>query len=350
MRIPLLLTSVMRILSQIVLWSSVGSTTLLGQSVGYTEVFDDSVVNHNRYAMPFSMPQHGLIESVSMWHAGGGTGGLRFGVYVLMEKIKRDENRIDVSRLDPTHDSEPEITGGYIFKKDWERDFETDVYGDDLAYVYPAREDITQVQKDWLQNYLSLFEQTLSSRAFTDPAKGYAKFIDIGSWIDHHILVEIARNVDGYVLSTYLFKDRGGKLNMGPIWDYNGSLGGADYFCTYRTDGWHYEFDERQCGGGGESFPADNQQGYHWYKRIFADPVFLKQYADRWFELRSGVFSTANMLADIDGNVQLLTDHGNTDSPAKRNFRRWPVLNQHVWPNYKDSDHTLLRSTGSRPG
>jgi len=269
------------------------------------------------------------------WDRGYGHGTDYRGVYILMEKIKRDVNRINVSRLDRIHDSEPEITGGYIFKKDWERDFETDIYGDDLAYVYPAREDITPVQKDWLRNYLNQFEVALSSRAFTDPQEGYAKFIDIDSWIDHHILVEIARNVDGYVLSTYLFKDRGGKLHMGPIWDYNGSLGGADYFCTYRTEGWHYEFDERQCGGGGERFPADNQQGYHWYQRIFADPEFLKQYADRWFELRKGVLSTANMLADIDSNVQLLTDHGNTDSPVKRNFRRWPVLSQHVWPNYK---------------
>ena len=40
-------------------------------------------------------------------------------------------------------------------------------------------------------------------------------------------MVEITRNVDGYVLSTYFYKDRGGKITMVPVWDYNGSLGNA---------------------------------------------------------------------------------------------------------------------------
>ncbi len=34
---------------------------------------------------------------------------------------------------------------------------------------------------------------------------------------------------------------------MGPIWDYNGALGNADYFCCFLTEGWHYEFDDSVC-------------------------------------------------------------------------------------------------------
>ena len=40
------------------------------------------------------------------------------GIYILMEKIKLDKNRLAISKLDETMVEAPEITGGYIFKKD----------------------------------------------------------------------------------------------------------------------------------------------------------------------------------------------------------------------------------------
>ncbi|MBN1472962.1 MAG: CotH kinase family protein, partial [Syntrophaceae bacterium] len=40
------------------------------------------------------------------------------GVYVLTEKIKLDKNRVNITQMLPGDIAEPEITGGYIFKKD----------------------------------------------------------------------------------------------------------------------------------------------------------------------------------------------------------------------------------------
>jgi len=269
------------------------------------------------------------------------------GVYVLMEKIKRDENRINVEPLETFHDTEPEITGGYILKKDWESNFETDIYNDRLAYVYPDSLDITDEQEDWLLNYLNDFEAALAASNFDDPVNGYAQYIDPASFIDHHILVELAKNVDGFVLSTFLFKDRSGKLNMGPIWDYNGSLGGADYFCNYDPTGWLHEFDENTCvdasgcdstGEGGATFPADNPNAYRWYQRLFEDPEFALKYADRWFQLREDFFANANVMADIDYNVASLTENNAADNPVTRNFNRWNIDDQ-TWPNLWDNCH-----------
>ena len=39
----------------------------------------------------------------------------------------------------------------------------------------------------------------------------------------------MTKNIDGFRLSTYFYKDRNGKITMGPVWDYNLSLGNADY-------------------------------------------------------------------------------------------------------------------------
>ena len=58
----------------------------------------------------------------------------------------------------------------------------------------------------------------LSERVHTiyrDPTNGYAKYIDVDSFIDHHIIVELTKNIDGFRISTYYTKDRLGKIKMG---------------------------------------------------------------------------------------------------------------------------------------
>jgi len=250
------------------------------------------------------------------------------GVYVLMEKIKRDKNRVAITKLEPHDDSEPAISGGYLLVKDWwdewvedagfDAGFVTDHYEDEIQYEYPKPHEITGAQREWIKDHFDEFEAVLASDDFTDPVDGYNKYIDLGSFIDHHLLVEIGRNVDGYVLSTFLFKDRGGKINMGPIWDYNGSLGNADYFEAWETAGWHFEFD---------GFPEDNPNAFEWYERLMEDPAFHEARAERWVELRAGPLATDQLMADIDDAAALLAE------AAERNFERWDILGEYVWPN-----------------
>ncbi|MHC4619549.1 MAG: CotH kinase family protein, partial [Planctomycetota bacterium] len=138
-------------------------------------------------------------DGIVGWNGGNSPDTDYRGVYVLMEKIKRDENRVDIAKLEPHHNSEPEITGGYLLKKDWEWDgFETDIYKDFLIYSDPESDELTATQKNWLKAYFSGFETVLSGPDFDDPVYGYAAYIDVGSFVDHHILVEVAKNVDGF--------------------------------------------------------------------------------------------------------------------------------------------------------
>ncbi|MHC4758594.1 MAG: CotH kinase family protein, partial [Planctomycetota bacterium] len=269
-------------------------------------------------------------DNIIEWDGGGEFSDTDYaGVYVLMEKIKQGKNRIDIDKITPSHYTEPEISGGYVIKKDWEHDtgnsFETSIYGDYLLYADPEHFNLTSTQKTWLNSWFTEFETALSGPDFEDPILGYRQYADTPSFIDHHILVEIAKNVDGYVVSTFLYKERNGKLFMGPVWDYNGSLGNADYFESYLTYNWHYENPE---------FPADNQQGYLWYERMFQDSEFLLEYADRWYELRRGTFTTAKMMSDIESNYDLLTDDSSSPNAVERNFNRWSVLDEWIWPNY----------------
>ncbi len=238
-----------------------------------------------------------------------------YGIYVLMEKIKRGRDRVDISRLHASENQEPALSGGYILKIDrldpGDSGF-TSSRGLTHAYVDPKEQEITPQQKVYIKRYIDQFEGALFGANFAHPENGYAKFIDVDSFIDHHMLVEVTKNIDGFRLSTFMFKDRNGKLNMGPIWDYNLSLGNADYLGGWEPKGWY-------MNESGVSFP-------HWQK-FFTDPNFVKRYGERWFGLRANLFKAGTILQQIDETAALLKE------PAVRNFKRWPTLGTYVWPN-----------------
>jgi hypothetical protein len=239
------------------------------------------------------------------------------GVYVFMERIKRSTDRVNIAELQPYHDAEPEITGGYIIKKDKLDPAEPTFYtstGLQLVYVEPDGIEITPPQQAWIKAYLDEFESVLYGTSFADPLNGYAKYIDVDSFIDHHILVELAKNIDGFRLSTYMFKDRLGKLNMGPVWDYDLSLGNAYYLEGWKPDGWYNTL----LGN------AD----YPWWRRLFQDDQFRLRYADRWYALRRNLFATSRLLGNIDDAATLLNE------AQVRNFNRWRILGVYVWPNW----------------
>ena len=245
------------------------------------------------------------------------------GVYVFMEKIKRDENRVDIKELAPAHNDEPEITGGYILRKDWAESphFNT-VTGMKLEYREPKTEEITEPQKEYIKGYIDGFETVLYGREFKNPVDGYVKYIDVDSFIDHHLMTEMPKNGDGYYHSTFMFKDRGGKLELGPIWDYNLSMGNFGSGVLSSPIGWYY--------------PVRNENGTHkWFIRLFEDLEFRIKTADRWFDLRENIFSNSKLLADIDRYALLL------DEAQLRNFERWDTLGRQIDynpPGWRDRD------------
>ncbi|MBN2592508.1 MAG: CotH kinase family protein, partial [Sedimentisphaerales bacterium] len=258
-----------------------------------------------------------FIEMFLNTNGGGISMNDYVGVYVFMEKIKRGPNRVDIKKLEPSDNVEPQITGGYIFKKDKPDPGETVLYtsrGLEVRVIEPKIEDITPEQVEWLNNYLNEFESVLYGSNFMNPVNGYVKYIDVDSFIDNHILVELTKNIDGFRLSTYMFKDRGSKINMGPVWDYNLSLGNADYHNGWIPSGWYYS------GLGAGEYP--------WWPRLFEDPTFRMRYADRWFEFRENVLATTQLLQDIEDTAALV------DEAQARNFNRWPVLGSRIWPNW----------------
>ncbi|MBN1444121.1 MAG: CotH kinase family protein, partial [Planctomycetes bacterium] len=239
-----------------------------------------------------------------------------WGVYLVVEKIKVDGQRVDIEKLLPTDSAEPEITGGYLLKKDrldpGDSGFRTS-RGQVLAFVEPKEAEITSAQRSYITSYMNQFEAALYGSNFQHPELGYARYIDVDSFIDHHIITELCKNIDGYRLSTFFYKDRGGKLTMGPIWDYNLSLGNANYLAGGSPTGWYY--------------PQLSSGDYPWYPRLHQDPAYLARYRERWLLHRGSGLATPRLYASVDANVELLAE------AQERNFQKWRILGTYIWPN-----------------
>jgi subtilisin-like proprotein convertase family protein len=258
------------------------------------------------------------------------------GVYTMMEKIKRDKNRVDIKKLDANDTSGVKLTGGYILKIDkftgsggigWTSPYPPEAHPDGqtifIQYEYPKAEDIKPQQEAYIQNFVNEFETTLASPGFADTVNGYAKYIDPGSFIDYFLVNEISRNIDGYRLSAFFYKqrdDQGGKLVMGPVWDYDIAWHNADYCNAWMTDGWAYKF--------GDVCPNDWWQVPFWWSRLLEDTSYANNMRCRWEELRTNVFNLDNINTYID-SVKSAMNEG----PQQRNYFQWPILGYYVWPN-----------------
>ena len=269
-------------------------------------------------------------------------GGDYRGVYLLTERIKRDGDRVDVARMEPDDLTGVALTGGYIVKIDkftgestgpgLINGFELPPVGlpgarpTKILHHYPRPRDIAPAQSAYIQGVLRDFETRLASANMDDPETGYVPLVDLESFVDYLLVNEVTRNVDAYRLSTYLSKDRddgpgGGRLRMGPVWDFNLALANAAYCNAPEAEGWAYAFNG-YC-------PEDFFYAPFWYERLSTSRPFLDVLAARYAALRqNGLLSDERLFARFDSLAAAVPP-----AAVDRNFERWPVLGEYTWPN-----------------
>lgn len=242
------------------------------------------------------------------------------GIYVLMEKVTIAPQRVDIAPLSPLHNREPEISGGYLLKNDRldPGDKGLPAGGYLLQYVDPKESEVTPAQASWIKNHLDIFNDVLNGPDFANPVTGYARFIDTDSWIDHHLINMLAQNSDALRHSTFFYKDRGGKIVMGPIWDFDRSMGSYD------------PRDDNPLSLNGSGNAVDMLE-MNWWKQLLGDPVFVRRYYQRWNLLRRGAFSTTNIHELIDSMADEIRE------AQTRNFERFPTtLRDGLWQSEID--------------
>jgi len=256
--------------------------------------------------------------------------GVYMGIYVFGEKIKRDNGRVDIAKLEADENTGEPLTGGYIFKIDywnntdsWQSPYHPIGHSNfDVHYVYyhPKPEEISVQQRAYLKDYVTAFESELYKPQPQDSLASYFPFMNTESFIDYFIVNELARNNDGFKKSFYFFKDRDGidkRINCGPVWDFDWAWKNIDECSIFaNTDGSGWAYKVNDC------YPDVNSPG--WHIKLLQNPLFANELRCRWDLFRNEILNTDSLMNWVDSNATYLWQ------AQQRHYTKWKILGLNV--------------------
>lgn len=259
------------------------------------------------------------------------------GIYLFGEKVKRDDNRVNIAKLKEDDNAGEELTGGYIFKIDYWNSYDSWLspyapinypnYQVHFVYHDPGWDELTYQQKNYIKDYVTTFESSLYSSHYADPSTGYEAYIDIESFIDYFIVNEISRNNDGFKKSRYFHKDKNGKLVAGPVWDFDWAWKNINECYIFKaTDGSGWSYKINDCN------PWVKSPG--WMVRLFYDENFRDQTHCRYVEARAGVLADDKLYGMIDSL------YNEVKVAQVRHFQKWKILGANVGAPEVDAQPT----------
>ncbi len=234
------------------------------------------------------------------------------GIYQLAEHIRIGANRVDITEIGPGDTDPVSITGGYLMEIDNWRDCDPAVQFDTTRGVpvcidTPDEEGIVPAQYAYISGYVQQTEDVLYGPGFADPVNGYAAWLDADSYAKFYLANELMKNQDARDWSSiWMYKDRGGLLKRGPLWDFDIAAGNINYGTNSDPRGFHI-------------------RGGLWYWRLFQDPVFSAAVRARWDASLPALIDTVE--SAIDAEVARMGD------AVDDNFAIWGHLETYGWPN-----------------
>jgi CotH kinase protein len=232
---------------------------------------------------------------VEVWHD-----GRYHGVYVLMEKPKLQKDRIDqpepAQLLEWTFSYQARQKGHY---------FRLPVSGYHILFEDPERKDLSRKRRAQVRRSIGAAERAV----YHGRRGGWRRHVDAGAAVDYILVNELFKNQDAFHASTYLSRGAGGLWQLGPVWDFDISMGNSDY-------------------GPSATLRGSMLEDRVWAHQLYSDPDFVRAATARWRELRDAGLRRW-LLRTVRQHAQRLEATGAT----RRNFGRWPVLGVRVWPN-----------------
>jgi hypothetical protein len=277
------------------------------------------------------------------------------GIYMLLEKLKADDSRIDIKKVDEDDNTLPKITGGYITKADKIEGEEVEAWQmqnyagweTKYAHEHPKPDEVTTDQHNYIQAvFFDLDQKSLDANVSL--SDGYPSIIDIPSFVDFILINELASNPDAYQFSTFFHKDRRGKLRAGPIWDLNLSYGNDLFF--WGLDRSKYNVWQFMDGNVGSKF----------WQNLFNEPNFKCYLARRWNQLTAtGQPLSENKIFElIDQTVSLITEavdrqelqwNFDIDFTSRINAMKSFVTQRIAWLSTELSDTSLCNQITTPP-
>jgi hypothetical protein len=232
------------------------------------------------------------------------------GLYVFQEKIKSNENRVNVLKIEVTDNALPNITGGYITKADKTTGGDPVAFWmDETKFVHdlPKPENATPEQTQYIEAEFN----RMQDHAYDDDLEdGYRTIIDVPSFVDFMLVNELCSNADVYQSSTFFHKDRGGKLRAGPVWDFNQSFG-STFTNSSHVDKWQ--------------FNNGNRIGPPFWSYLFDNGDFKCYLSKRWNEVKATgkPLNKDVLITYMDNALTYISE------AIPREQQRWGTLNDH---------------------
>ena len=202
------------------------------------------------------------------------------GLYIFMEKLKIDDERINILKMTKTDNTVPDLTGGYLTKADKTTGgdpvaWSMQSYSGSTSYLHdsPKPNEITTQQNNYIRNQFTLLQSAATAQN-ASITNGYPSIIDVPSFIDYMLISELASNADSYQYSTYFHKDRNGKLRAGPVWDFD---------LTYGNDLFNWGYDRSHTNVW--QFDNGDNTGSKFWRDLYNNPTFQCYLTKRWKEL-----------------------------------------------------------------
>ena len=220
------------------------------------------------------------------------------GTYNISEKVEEGSNRVNIG------------DNGFLLEIDQlERQDSDDVYFYTSEFLVAIKEpnlNWDDAQYNYVKGYINEFESALFASNFADPISGYAKYIDVDSFVDWYLISEITKNVDAKSFSSiYFHLVPGQKIKMGPLWDFDLSFGNVDYADSRYAQGF---------------WVKDNP----WIAKLFTDAVFLEKVKTRFAYFKSNQILILDKIDDYAEKLNLAQQENDT---------KWKTLGNYVWPN-----------------
>lgn len=220
--------------------------------------------------------------------------GQHVGNYYLCEQIKVDKNRVNIKEMKAGDTSGDALTGGYLVELDTTFDeqyrFRSSIRNLPYMMKEPDEDVLQPEQFSYFQDYINDLEMKLYADNWLDQRE-YEAFLDLPSFVDWWLVQELVRNLDaGAPRSCYMYKDRMGKLNAGPVWDFD--------YSTFMK--WNRSVASTSV----------------YYDRLFLDPLFVDIVKTHWKSLKPRLEAVPLY---IDGQAELLRLSNDI------NIAMWPI-------------------------
>ena len=242
--------------------------------------------------------------------------GRHVGNYYLVEKVKIDKDRINISdcyedKVDEGIANPTVADCGYLLEFDDAMD-EVNTFrtGRGLPVMFkdevPENGDIFNAIRDKVER----IENNIKSGNY---AEAYNE-LDMNSVIDYFFVQELTFNNEyKHPKSVYMYIDGEGKLTAGPVWDFDWNTfifpelvrpyGGVYTDQLRETDEWLYGGSKLAEQTGGHwpweepEYDYVNDMPYMWYPLLFKDATFRSKVQERW----AGIYpALANAIEHID--------------------------------------------------